>query len=115
MFDAARGVVEGGGRHRRMLAEESAALGQRDGMGEDLANAFECAARDADEIVADAQQGLPLDLDIGLKKKVKVFDHGTGERILNGDDGGADLGALHQLENLRGRGHREQWLPAVPY
>ncbi len=73
-------------------------------MGEDLANIFDFAARNADEIVADAQQGFPLDLHLGLKEKVEVFDDGTGERILNRDDRGANLGVLDQLENLCGEG-----------
>ena len=72
------------------------------------------AAGDTDEIVANAQQGFALDLYIGLEKKVKVFHHGTGERILDGDDRGTDLGALDQLEKPLQKTHREQWLPAVP-
>ena len=95
MLHAARGVVEGGGRHLRMLVEKSPALGQRDGVGEDLANILDLASRHADEIVADAQQGFPFNLYVGLKEKVEVFDHRTGERIFDGDDCGANLGVLH--------------------
>ncbi len=58
------------------------------------------AARDTDEIVANAQQGFALDLNIGLKEKVEVFHYGTGKRILNRDDRGTNLAALDQLENL---------------
>ena len=102
MLHAARGVVEGGRRHLRMLLEKSPALGQRDGVGEHLANIFDFAARNADEIVADAQQGFPFDLHVGLKEKVEVFDDRTGKRVLDGDDCGANLGVLHSFEHLCG-------------
>ncbi len=71
-----------------MFAEKPAALGKGYGMREDSADTVDCAARNADEIVADAQQGFPLDLHVALKEKVEVFNHGTSERILNGDHRG---------------------------
>jgi len=85
-----------------MPAQKSPALGQGDGMGEDPADAFYGAAWDGNEIVADAQQRLALYLYLGLKEKVEVLDHGTCQRIFNGDDRCADFRAFDQLENLRG-------------
>ena len=70
-------------------------------MGENLAEIVDSAARNANEIVTDAQQGFPLDLHVGLEEKVEVFDDRTGKRIFNRDDCGANLAALHQFENLR--------------
>ncbi len=37
---------------------------------------------------------------VGLKEKVEVFDHRTGERVFDGDDCGANLGVLQSLEDL---------------
>jgi hypothetical protein len=71
-------------------------------MRQDLANLFHFAARDADEIVADTQQGFPFDLHLGLKEEVEVFNDRTGERVLDGYDCGANLGVLHAFENLCG-------------
>ena len=101
MLDAARGVVEGSGRHARMLGEKATALGQRNRMGQDLVYVFDPAARDTNEIVTNAQQGFALDLNLGLKEEVKMLHYGTGKRILNRDDCGANLAVLDQLENLR--------------
>src|SRR5271155_2589799 len=98
MFDAAGGVVESGGRHLRMLAEKTTALGQRDWMRQVLSEIRYAGARNTDEIVSNAQQQFPLDLHIGLEKKIKVFHHRTSERVLDGDNRGTDLPALHQLE-----------------
>ncbi len=75
-----------------------AALGQGDRMGKDLADPIDGAARDPDEIVADAQQRFPLDLDIGVKKKVEVLDHGAGERVLDGNDRGGDFSFSSNLK-----------------
>ena len=46
-------------------------------MGQNLADIVAAAARNSDEIVTNAQQGLALDLDVGLKQQIVVFDYGT--------------------------------------
>src|ERR1700761_6776185 len=49
VFDRARRVVKRAWRHHWMGCEEAAALGQGDGMGENLANVLQFAARNRDE------------------------------------------------------------------
>jgi hypothetical protein len=85
-----------------MLVEKSPALGQRDGVGKYLAKILDLTPRHANEIVADAQQGFPFNLYVGLKEKVEVFDDRTGERVFDGDDCGANLAVLQSPENLCG-------------
>src|ERR1700689_2530557 len=65
MLHAACGVVEGSRGHRGMLGEKTTALGQRNRMGQDRPYIRYRSAGDSDEIVADAQQGFPLDLHVG--------------------------------------------------
>jgi hypothetical protein len=62
-----------------MLGEKTTALGQRDRMGQDRPYIRYWSARDSDEIVADAQQGFPLDLHVGLKQKIEVFHDRAGK------------------------------------
>jgi hypothetical protein len=100
MFDAPGRVIESGGRHLRMLAEKTTALRQRDGMRQNLADIRYAGAGETDEIVSNTEQQFPLDLHIGLEKKIEVFHNGTRKRVLNGDHSRIDLSALHQLENL---------------
>ena len=92
----------------RVLGEEAAALGQRHGMGIDLAHVLARRARHRDEIVDNAQAHLAHNVQIVGQQQVEVLVDGTCQRVLNrhqavirapaGDafkDGGKSLARQH--------------------
>jgi hypothetical protein len=71
-----------------MLGEEAPALRQCHGMREDAVDFADRSSGDGDQVVADAQQRLPLHHHIVREQQVEVLGDGAGQRVLNGNDGG---------------------------
>ena len=82
-FDGPRRVVESDPLHLRVLGEEAAALGQRHGMGIDLAHILARRARKRDEIVDNAQAHLAHNVQVVGQQQVEVFVDGPGQGVLN--------------------------------
>ena len=101
MLDAASSVVEGYGLNFRIPAKEVATLLQGDWMRVSLTQVAAFDSGQRDQIVDDAQPKFLLDENFARQQQIKMFSHGTGERILDGNDGGGDRATLHAVKDLR--------------
>ena len=104
VFHAARGVVERDRLDLGMVAEEVAALVERDRMREHLAQRAELHAGCGDHVVHDAQQEFALNEDVPCHQKIGVLGDCAGQRVLDGNHRGGDRSALHAVEYFGGAG-----------
>ena len=107
VLDGAGGVVKRRGAELRVGAEEVLALGERDGMREDLAEVGEGDAGGGDEVVVDVEERLAVDADGVGEEEVVVLGDGAVESVFDGEDGGVRGLVFEGLEDVEGVGAGE--------
>src|SRR5438093_1649984 len=100
VLHAPRRVIEGNLLYTAHFPQEFLALGQSYGMRVNLPDGGQQGVRVGNQMMLDANVGLPYRLDGMLRKQVEILMDASGQRVLDRDDGQRDLAPGHLFESL---------------
>jgi hypothetical protein len=100
VLHAASGVVEGHRQDLWIVAKEVATLIERNGVGKGPPQIRFPDAPRSDQVMHNSQMQLALDKDVARQKQVRVLSYGSGQGVLDGDDGNGHISGFEMIKNF---------------